>query len=240
MDPMHTLATSTLHFRHDRRPRLAEAYSGLFTLVLQLRDAKGFGDPMKLREEIMNLVKQSDREAELLDLPWDSIQDARFAVIAFIDEVLIDAEWLGRQEWDENPLQLQYFNITDAGSEFFDRLDRLKKNAALHHEELEVYYLCMSLGFKGALGVGKQHELTVLKDTIFSTLNHVLSITDQQLSPAAIIGQVRNAENKRHLPNWLWATVLGVGALLFYLFLRLYASRIAQEAMSTLQVVVNS
>ena len=71
---------------------------------------------------------------------------ARFAVCAWIDESILCSSWKERALWEREPLQRTYFKTTNAGEEFFDRLD------SLDPEEKgirEVYAYCLALGFSG-------------------------------------------------------------------------------------------
>jgi len=71
-----------------------------------------------------------------------------FPVVAYIDELLLTSKWPQRRFWQKDSLQRKYFNTTNAGSEFFERLNLLNK----HGEDRtvrEVFLLCMGLGFKG-------------------------------------------------------------------------------------------
>lgn len=92
------------------------------------------------------------------------IQHALFAVVAFIDERLASTEWSGQQEWSRNLLQREYFDSTNAGVEFFSRLDSLNPFNPAERDIREVYYYCLSLGFSGKFyGEGAQSSLNRIK-----------------------------------------------------------------------------
>jgi type VI secretion system protein ImpK len=87
------------------------------------------------------------REAGIADT---EIAEARYALVAFIDDRVLKSGWTGREAWMSNPLQLQFFREYTAGENFFGRM-----RALIHRREpvfaLEVYYLCLALGFAGAM-----------------------------------------------------------------------------------------
>jgi len=69
-----------------------------------------------------------------------------YPVAAWVDEQLLNLEWVGRDAWIGKSLQRRYFNTTLAGRDFFVRLDQLEEsNTALR----EVYDICLALGFRG-------------------------------------------------------------------------------------------
>lgn len=74
---------------------------------------------------------------------------ARFAVIAYIDEAVLASGWVHNERWASDLLQKNYYNTASAGIEFFERLAGLNMIDPAHHDIREVYYYCLSLGFMG-------------------------------------------------------------------------------------------
>lgn len=100
----------------------------------------------QVREDVIRLLTASETTAKKGSIPQDEYDQARFVVCAWIDEALLASIWAHRGMWQREQLQRLYYNTTDAGVEVFDRLNTL----ALHQNDLrEVYYCCISLGFKG-------------------------------------------------------------------------------------------
>ena len=50
---------------------------------------------------------------------------ALFATVAFVDEKLVSSVWNGQKQWARQLLQRHYFDTSNAGVEFFEKLDRL-------------------------------------------------------------------------------------------------------------------
>ena len=71
---------------------------------------------------------------------------ARFAVIAWVDEVILGSSWGGKGQWQRDQLQRRFYQTTEAGEIFFQRLNTV----GIHQNEVrEVFYLCLALGFTG-------------------------------------------------------------------------------------------
>jgi type VI secretion system protein ImpK len=79
------------------------------------------------------------------------VQEVKFALVAFLDETILDPEtdFPLRTQWEQNPLQLEHFNEHLAGVKFFEKLDRMLLDPERYVDVLEVYYLCLLLGYKG-------------------------------------------------------------------------------------------
>jgi type VI secretion system protein ImpK len=72
--------------------------------------------------------------------------------VAFIDEQILKSSWHGRSEWMNQPLQLIFYREFAAGENFFARM-RALLNEGGRESALQVYFLCLALGFRGAYGV---------------------------------------------------------------------------------------
>lgn len=66
--------------------------------------------------------------------------EARFAVVAFIDEVLLDSTWEHSSLWAADLLQRTYYHTASAGIEFFERLSGLNMIDPAHRDIREVHY----------------------------------------------------------------------------------------------------
>jgi type IV/VI secretion system ImpK/VasF family protein len=103
-----------------------------------------------LRADMVASLKRFVASAREASIPDAEIAEARYGLVAFIDDrVLRETGWPGRAEWVKNPLQLQFFREYAAGENFFARMRSLANRGAPFFA-LEVYYLCIALGFVGA------------------------------------------------------------------------------------------
>lgn len=149
---------------------------------------------------------------------------ARFAVCAWIDEAILNSSWNGRMQWQKEPLQHVYFNTTEAGQEFFVRLNAL----GLQHSEVrEVYYLCLAMGFKGRycrdvdaslLGQLKISNLKLLTGSSFG----LPTLEKMQLFPEAYQGEGADklpAGRHRRFPLVMIIALVAPLLLLVLLFL---------------------
>jgi type IV/VI secretion system ImpK/VasF family protein len=106
--------------------------------------------PDRLREEILALLQRMVARSRQAGISDPEIAEARYALVAFIDERILKSAWQGRDQWMSNPLQLQLYAEWTAGENFFARMRALLQRGDVSRA-LEIYYLCLALGFTGAL-----------------------------------------------------------------------------------------
>ncbi len=204
-------------------PRLSEIFAPCFSLIVRLKDSDQFGDHDLLRSRIMELLKQAEQKALMAAVPSSDISDARFAIVAFLDEVILGSNWTDRGFWVTRPLQVELYGNAVAGKEFFDRLERLKADAAFRAPVLEVYYLCLALGFKGKFQVdgGGEHQLRMLIDETYARLRSVSDGHGQALAPHGLPNDQTVTEIKRNVPPWVIMVAAAFTGLVFYIVLKI-------------------
>lgn len=217
--------------------RLAEIFAPCFTLILNLRSTDQFGDPEPLRRRTKELLDEAEREALQTGVAPDTIRAAKFALVAFIDETILSSDWPHKEEWASTPLQLELYDQYDAGEVFFDRLDRLRENPRANAEALEIYYLCMALGFKGQYQIHGQEKLREIIENTYDDLRQLPGMQGKDLAPhGAPRGQVAE-EVKSKLPSWVIAVAAALIGLLIYAGMSLYISDAAQETAASIQEI---
>ncbi len=129
----------------------------------QIGDGRGLGPPDAVRQQMVALLRQlvaNCREAGIADA---ETAEARYAVVAFIDDRILKSGWPGRGEWQSNPLQLQFFREFTAGENFFARMKSHIQRGEPSFA-LEAYYMCLALGFAGASPAGGQQSARTYLD----------------------------------------------------------------------------
>ena len=122
--------------------------------------------PAALRSTVeQQLSTMMDRARSAGILPED-ILEAQYAIVALIDELLARAQgWPGQAEWRTRPLQLIRFNENTAGENFYRRLGVLEGQPHRAHV-LQVYFLCMAIGFQGRFAVSGGEGLAPIYERV--------------------------------------------------------------------------
>ena len=200
--------------------KLAEVFAPCFSLILKLRETDEFGDSDLLRNRTVELLKSAHENAMRKAIPMQDIKDARFAIVAFLDETIVGSSWSERASWITKPLQVQLYGEAVAGKEFFDRLERLKADAAMRRDALDVYYLCLTLGFKGQyqmMGAAGQNELRTHIEDTYARLSATSRVSSEMLSPHGLPRDQIATEVKSKLPAWVVAVVAACVGLIVYI-----------------------
>jgi type VI secretion system protein ImpK len=121
-------------------------------LATQLPMAGNLPPPHDLRQRIIDVLDRMVGAARAARVPEPEIAEARYALVAFMDEQVLKSSWPGRVEWMNQPLQLTLYREVTAGENFFARMRALLNHGG-HEDALEIYYLCLALGFRGAFGL---------------------------------------------------------------------------------------
>lgn len=127
-------------------PKFAEAVDRVFLEVLGLLDRIGRDEHPPVHEERLKIRGWLDQAEAILGQGPDW-HLAKYALVSWIDDVLIDAPWDGRSWWKENALEVELFNTRLRNEQFYVRA---KEASALPKKDaLEVFYVCVVLGFRG-------------------------------------------------------------------------------------------
>ncbi|MFT5502960.1 MAG: type VI secretion system protein ImpK [Gammaproteobacteria bacterium] len=113
-----------------------------------------------VRQILQGLFVKSGQTSEEQGMSSDFFLSAKYPVVALVDEMLQTSRWSDKSSWAKNPLQRLYFNTTNAGADFYKKLNVLNKFGP-DRDIREVYALCLGLGFRGKYFRGedrKQYE----------------------------------------------------------------------------------
>jgi type VI secretion system protein ImpK len=99
-----------------------------------------------VRQDILRHLSMGEESVRRGLISQEDYEQARFAVCAWVDEALLASSWSFGDQWLQEQLQHTYYNTTEAGEKFFERLQSL---GAHQRDVREVYYLCLALGFTG-------------------------------------------------------------------------------------------
>ncbi len=128
--------------------RLLDCFSGPVSYVAYSMSRLSESHPPfdVFRREIELLLENAQRLAKEAGFAEPDFDSAKFAVCAWVDEVILLSSWSEKESWKDRQLQREYYHTTNAGVEFFERLGRLGEDGG---RVMEVYCACLVLGFSG-------------------------------------------------------------------------------------------
>ncbi|MBD3299035.1 MAG: hypothetical protein GF341_10295 [candidate division Zixibacteria bacterium] len=200
------------------------------SMILTLSQGQDLGDPGSLRERVKGTFDQFEHDGREAGLLSEDIRAARFALVAFVDETIAKSDWFGKQEWSNRPLALEYFQTNNAGDEFYDELDKIRSRPDLKTDLLELYYLCLALGFEGKYALADPRQLQDLISSIRSDLERirgrVVDLSPHWEPPESTMQRLR-----REIPMWIVTAACFVVLFIVFAILR-YASFSHADEMS--------
>ncbi len=147
----------------------------------------------------------------LTDMENDYLQGALYALAALADEIfMVTWAWEGQVAWYNNPLEETLYRSSFAGTELFNRIDRLLAQDG--HDELDsqlasFYLLMLRLGFQGQFR-GDDETISTIKSSLMLIIEYQ---ADELICTEAYQGVRKNGSAERLAPiaTWIRWIILG-------------------------------
>ena len=136
-------------------------YEGFHALFL-LKSGCGPRDKHTFADHMTQFLGEVDRNAKAIGVPAEDVTAAKYAFCAAVDEIILRSDYAIREAWETRPLQLRLFGDQLAGEHFFQRLEDLRAKGAVHLQALEVFHMCLLLGFQGRFALDGKDKLNYL------------------------------------------------------------------------------
>ena len=158
-------------------PAISKAF---FATAMPFRTEEGRNrfDYDTFRRTMNEVFAAQESAAGARQVDFEVYEDAKYAMVALVDELAIVSDWAYRNEWAMEPLELKIFNSNVAGEEFYDRLVKLRKRYDQSRDPserdtilgaIEVFFTCLECGFKGRFR-GAEGELTAVRRGLLTLL----------------------------------------------------------------------
>ena len=136
--------------------RLALAFQEILTAIVRLRaQRQPVTDGAAFRAQMTQLLQRADAEARAAGYAPEDVRLAAFAVVALLDESVLNSSQPALQGWARRPLQDELFGEHLAGERYFQHLDALlaRPDSPPLADVLEVFGLALLLGFRGRYAI---------------------------------------------------------------------------------------
>jgi type VI secretion system protein ImpK len=155
---------------------LANIYQEALTSIVRVRSGRqAVSDAQYFRNQFREALKLAHDEARTRNYSDEADRDARFAVVAFLDESVLNLRSAVFADWVRKPLQEELFGVHVGGEIFFRNLERLMSqvDSPVLADILEVYLLCLALGYAGRYSVSGKGELKTIRDTVLQRVRRI-------------------------------------------------------------------
>ncbi|MBN1309509.1 MAG: type IVB secretion system protein IcmH/DotU [Chitinispirillaceae bacterium] len=193
----------------------------LFLIVIRMREAEDLGDPASLRKLIGYYLDLFEKNCKAISIPAESMLEAKYALVALIDETVLSVPGICRDYWFTRPLQLDLFGDNIAGEEFYNKLHKMLLETEKKKDVLEIYYICLSLGFEGRYKLFNAEERVTIMDELGRKIRRTRIRASSGLSPhgGRTDSIIRRKSSGFLFPIWLSAVLIAGGIAALYSFL---------------------
>jgi len=202
---------------------LALCFQEVFTAISRLRfSGQSVADATSFRNQLKAALGSAKADAQAHGYAVEDIDKAIFVVVGFIDESVLSTRSHAQAEWALLPLAEEFYGRHDMGELFFRELDSVleRPDSADTADLLEIYLLCLQLGFRGRYGATGNGELdgvvTQVQDKMRRIRGSSISLSLHSAPPAEKVPPVRRDPWIGRLAGL--AVVLLVVGLLFFVF----------------------
>jgi type VI secretion system protein ImpK len=124
-----------------------------------------------------------------------------------------------RRHIEVSPLQFRHFGVHLAGEGFFDKIEALRGDVKRNLDVLEVYHLCLALGFEGKFSVAEaKDQLRYLANTLGQDIARYRK-TPKALAPDWALPDQVSQMLRHEVPVWVYLALIALVCAAVYLTL---------------------
>jgi len=188
-------------------------------MALIVRKGRQVTSVSAFEASVDTFFKALERDARSANYSVEQVKDTQYALCAFLDEsVLRSGDNELRRHFELQPLQFRYFGVHLAGEGFFEKIDALRGDVKQHLDVLEVYHLCLALGFEGKFSLGQKDQLRYLANTLGQDIARYRK-TPKALSPDWALPDQVSQMLRHEVPLWLYLALIALVCAGVYLTL---------------------
>ncbi|MFP3924260.1 type IVB secretion system protein IcmH/DotU [Pseudomonas sp. W5-36] len=229
------------------KPTLKDLVQDFISMALILRRGRQVTSVRAFEESVDSFFATLEREARASNYSVEQVKDTQYALCAFLDESVLRAKMPEapvvanaeasptsahaalaapaekvnelRRHIEVSPLQFRHFGVHLAGEGFFDKIETLRADVKRNLDVLEVYHLCLALGFEGKFSVGEgKDQLRYLANTLGQDIARYRK-TPKALSPDWALPDQVSQMLRHEVPVWVYLALIALVCLAVYLTL---------------------
>jgi type VI secretion system protein ImpK len=190
----------------------------LFLIIFNISPTLDMGSEKDMRRLIKHFIDRFDANCKSVGIKTEKKDLAKYSLISLIDEKVIALPKKWSEPWSSQPLQFDYFQKIIAGERFFENLDTMMKDVGEYADVIEVYYLCLCLGFKGKYSNDKSSIDELIKNVARTLVKHRPQVA---MPPPPSGAERRERRTVPLIPTW--AIVSSTAAIVILLWIGAWA-----------------
>jgi type VI secretion system protein ImpK len=149
-----------------RAENLALLLQEVFTVIVRIRAGRmSVSGVDTFRAQVKEALRLAGESARRSGYSSEQTSSALLAIVALLDETVLGSANPAFREWQRSPLQAQLFGVDVAGHTVFDQIQTLLAADDSYElaDVLEVFELCLLLGYQGRYGGGRTGDLNAIR-----------------------------------------------------------------------------
>lgn len=217
------------------RDNLASIFQECLTIAARVRSGV-VSDEGPFRRRVIELLRTAQESARRCEYSDAAGRASVLALVALLDESVLNSTGSAFAQWRGKPLQEELYGHSMLGEKFFDNLKRLlaQDDGDELADVLEVYYLCLLLGFRGRFAVSSDRDLNLELHKVENRLSRLRPSTMTNIAGDTGVTRGEAGPRRGSTPRLLaLAAVAGLAAILLFAGFRysLYSSATAIDSL---------
>lgn len=200
-------------------PTLAVLATDVLLIGVKVQETRDLGSEDSLRRLLVSYIKDFERTCLAHGKPADGVEQAKYALTAFLDETIVNSDNNCKESWIADTLQIKFFNDSLAGENFFKRLETMLPDLRKNLEVAEVFYLCLALGFQGRYRLTGAEVLPNVVRNLLKRIEALKGTPPKAVSPSAYVHPGVDGGAKSGKPLIIGASILLAISILLYVLL---------------------
>jgi len=189
---------------------LALSLQEALTAIVRLRaDRQPVTDAAGFRAHMLQLLGRAEQDARVAGYEPNDVRMAVFAVVALLDESVLNSRQPALADWARQPLNQELFGTHLAGEWVFQNVEQLlgRPDTPALADLLEIHQLVFLLGFRGRYGVADPAALHAYTSRVADRVGRMRGV------PGDLAPSWRpSADAVKGRDRWIRPLVLGLAA----------------------------
>lgn len=213
-----------------RGENLALIFQEVLTVVARLRSKRQpVTDPQAFREQFKAAINSAGQDAMRRGYNGEDVRVATFPIVALLDESILISGDPAFTDWLRKPLQQEMFEVHVAGEIFFRNVERIlvRNDSPEVADVLEVYLLCLLLGFRGRHSQEGRIGVRNFVDSILEKIRRIRGHSGDLFSPASappVEAPIARTDPWLRKLMWIAPVCFGIAVILFFVYQALLGS----------------
>lgn len=220
-----------------RVPALVDLMHEGFHMLSLLRHGSAPPGGEEFAAAIRDFLDDVGKEAREKNIAAEDIEAAKYAFCAALDEAVLASSFPLRDAWERRPLQLLLFGDQLAGEHFFDKLEQFRLRGSERLQALQVFHICLLLGFKGRYALDGADRLSYLAARLGDEIAHLRG-KGKGFAPRAARPDNIAHKLQSNGPLWMAGTIFALAALASFAAMRYTLDNSTSATLATYQDVV--